>query len=330
MSKLLILDGGHGGVGPLPPPPSRDRLCAVRIGFQGLTIQSREFGTFPAFGPETSSLADDDLLWYFQQVKAAGWTHVEFAVSWNYQEADYRYPVPGRDLSGNLPELRRRIELAIRSGLLVVLFCAGDGESNPQGGYNDPQGWTYGREWLMEHFPDIYIAMEGEGTPAQPDLTRYMVFCPGYDGVWYGWKDPQAVRDWLAFAGCIIGGKGALAIEWAAGLCHLGDGAATYLGPGQYLDVVLQEFPMGAVPTSNPDQIWQVAARTVPAYHRPADQPAGDDPNPPHYIGPTPRGPVFVVAYEKDTWEWVRGRITPTQVQVNRQYLADCGYPVVC
>ncbi len=312
---------------PFPPAPSRDAVCRVRVGFQGMTIQTTEFGPIPAFGPETSSLSDADLHSYFQQVKAAGWTHVEFAVSWNYVEIGYAYPVPGRDLSSDLPELRRRIELAIQAGLFVVLFCAGDGESNPAGGYNDPQGWTYGRQWLMDNFARIYGALE----TGDNDLTPFMVFSPGYDGVWYGWKDAASVRAWWALAGGIINGKGYLAIEWGAGICHLGDGAATYEGDGQFLDVVLQEFPVGPLPSSNPDQVWQIAARTVPVYHRPADQPANDDPPPvPSYIHGTPRGPVYVVGYEYDTYPWVRNEISATQVQTDRAYLASVGYEVVC
>jgi hypothetical protein len=311
---------------PFPPTPTRDQVCRVRVGFQGLTIQSQQFGTLPAFGPEISTLNDTDLASYFAQAREAGFTHVEFAVSWNYVEPGYAYPVPGRDLSQDLPELRRRVELAIRAGLFVVLFCAGDGESPAGGGYNDPQGWTYGRGWLMQNFERIYRAME----QGDHDLTPFMVFCPGYDGVWYGWNGPQAVRDWWALAGPILNGKGYLAIEWGAGLCHLGDGAATYQGAGQYLDVILQEFPIGAVPTRAPDQIWQIAARTVPVYHRPADQPARDDPTPPHYIPSTPRGPMYVVWYEKDTYEWVRGAISVEQVDVNRAYGCSVGYDVVC
>lgn len=325
-AAVLAAMGGS-ALGPFPAVPTRDAVCRVRVGFQGLTIHTSEFGDIPAFGPETSSLNDADLISYFAQVKAAGWTHVEFAVSWNYVERGYAYPVPGRDLSEDLPELRRRMELAIRAGLFVVLFCAGDGESNTVGGYNDPQGWTYGRQWLMENFARIYAAMES----GDHDLTPFMVFCPGYDGVWYGWKDAQAVRDWWTLAASVINGKGYHAIEWAAGLCHLGDGAGTYQGIGQSLDVILQEFPGGQLPSSKPDQVWQIAARTVPFYHRPIDQPALDDPPPvPSYIQGTPRGPVYVVGYEFDTYTWVRNEVGADQVQRDREYLIGVGYEVVC
>lgn len=319
---------------PWPPTPTRDEVCTVRVGFQGVTIQSQEFGAFPAFGPETSTLNDADLQSYFDQIKALGWTHVEFAVSWNYRSSSYQYPVPGRDLSQNLPELKRRVEMAIRRGLFVCLFCAGDGEGSGPG-YNDPVGWTYGRQWLMANFQRIYAAM-GPTAQSPNDCRPFMVFLPGYDGTdSYAWTTPENVVAWWQYARPIIdAGGGYLGQEYSAGHCQIGgrwDGEATYInGPGMALDVILQEFPYGPpMPTNDPGGVWQMLGRMVSPYHRDPNQ--KDDPNPPYYLRQgTPRGPYYYVSFEYNTYGWVRGWVTAAQNDSDRQYLRARGSTIVC
>lgn len=318
-----------------PPIPTRDEVCRVLVGFQGVTIQSSQYGAFPAFGPETSSLNDADLLSYFDQIKALGWTHVEFAVSWNYRSATYQYPIPGRDLSQELPELKRRIEMAIRAGLKVALFCAGDGEGSGPG-YNDPVGWTYGRQWLMANFQRIYDAM-GPTVESARDCRPFMVFLPGYDGTdSYAWVTPENLVNWWIFARGVIdrGGVGYLGQEWSWGHCQAGgqwDGEATYVdGPGRALDVILQEFLYGPpMPTNDTGAVWQILGRMVHPYHRDPNQ--TDDPNPPYYLRQgTPRGPYFYVAFEFDTYGWCRGWVSAAQVESDRQYLRARGCDIVC
>lgn len=340
--SLLLLDGKGGSV--WPANPSREAVCSVYIGFQGVTADSREYGRFPAFGPETSTLSieNGDYQWYLDQMKAKGYTHVEFAVSWNYRSPSYQYPIPGRDLSQNLPELKRRVEMAIHSGLLVALFMAGDGESvndDPQPGqYNDPVGWTYGRQWLMRNFQRIYDAM-GPTADSPHDCRPFMVFLPGYDGTdSYAWVTPDNLVNWWAYARSVIdrGGAGYLGQEWSAGHCQAGgewDGEATYVnGPGRALDVILQEFPWGPpMPTNDPNAVWQICGRMMSPYVRPADQPSWDDPSPPYYLRQgTPRGPYYFNRYEYDTYGWVRGLVTAEQVQSDRNYLQRLGPGLVC
>ncbi len=338
--SLLLLDSKGGGS--WPAVPTRDAVCSVYIGFQGVTARSSQYGSFPAFGPETSTLSieNGDFQWYLDQMKGHGYTHVEFAVSWNYRSWSYQYPIPGRDLSQNLPELKRRVEMAIRSGLLVALFMAGDGESvndNPQPGqYNDPVGWTYGRQWLMRNFQRIYDAM-GPTADSPHDCRPFMVFLPGYDGTdSYAWVTPENLVNWWGYARSVIdaGGVGYLGQEWSAGHCQAGgqwDGEATYVnGPGRALDVILQEFPWGPpMPTSDPGAVWQICGRMMQPYFRPPDQQG--DPNPPYYLRQgTPRGPYYFNRYEYDTYGWVRGLVTAEQVQSDRNYLQRLGPGLVC
>lgn len=324
---------------PFPPAPSRDAICRVRVGFQGVTVSTKQFGAFPAFGPETTTLNDEDLISYCQQCRAAGFTHSEIAVSWQYIEADYAYPVPGADLSQNLPELLRRIQLMITQGgmLGVLVFMAGDGRSvtGPDGSYvyNDPQGHTYGFDWLMVNLKRILTAL----TPVKP----YVVIVPGYDGVFYGWgaasgepptPDLQPTR--IANFGKLFRSlwpDGYLALEHSGGNLPLGSGASDYItgGPLDPYDVILSEFSS----PPNDDKFWQIAPRlNGPAYVRPPDQPGGDDPTPPWDAAPpTTRGPRYTCAYEFGTYPWVRSKASAATIQQWREYLGRYGgYSTVC
>lgn len=331
---------------PFPPAPSRDHVCGVRIGFQGVTIQTAQYGAIPAFGPETTTLSDADLTSYCQQVVALGYTHVEIAISWKYDEATYSYPVPGRDLTDDLPELHRRLVLMLSvPGIkAAMVFLAGDGRSkpkNPDGSYpyNDPQGHTYGHEWLMDNFPRIGAALF--------DLRQYLLFVPGYDGVFYGWggdtdgidRQPQRVIDFGRLFRQVLP-DGYLALEHDIGHIPVGEGGGDYAGPLQSYDVILSEFdnwPATGGPT------WQIGKRMLgaPHYTMPSDQAAviargPSDPqyaaaydtySDPGYLAPgTPRGPYFTCAYEFCTYDWVRGRLSAADVQKGRDYYRALGY----
>jgi hypothetical protein len=265
---------------------------------------------------------------------AAGDTHIIIPLSWNYAgDGGYSYPVPGKDLSGDLPTFRALVQEAIQNGFYVMAFLAGDGESNPAGGYNDPVGWTYGFAWLMQKLPSIVSALQ------QPsDLTPWVILVPGWDGVAPGWSAdasipnsgiyhyPSELDNYLLAARALVGSNGYLGVELAAGYCHWGGGSANYSSPaGQALDIILQEFP--GPPTG--DQVWQIGGRELgPRYVRPADQPPGDDPSPPFYLGGgTPRGPFTAIAFEYDEYRWVRGGVSASQIQTEQAYLRAVGYP---
>jgi hypothetical protein len=335
-----IITGLERGPATLPfPPPTRAEALAIRVGFQGETVITNEFGTFPAFGPETTSLSDNDLHSYCAQLAARGWTHGEIAISWEYDEPKFLMPVPGRDLTGDLPELARRIVIMLQHFKAVLVFLAGDGISakpNPDGSYpyNDPTGHTYGYEWLGQAFPHIgtYLA---EGNP-YGDLTKYCVFVPGYDGVFYGWGIPGEVPDQQPDRVVHFGQlfrqvlpDGYLAIEHSTGRIPVGEGGSDWAPNGRMMvyDAVLSEFEW---PTTG-DQVWQVVGRLTSPYNRPPDQPADDDPNPPFYLGhDNPRGPIFYCAYEYATYQWTRGQVTAEQVQNSRDYFSVMGCQHVC
>jgi hypothetical protein len=92
----------------------------------------------------------------------------------------------------------------------------------------------------------------------------------------------------------------------------------------QNYDTILSEFN-----TVHEDSCWQIVARMVPHYVRPADQPAGDDPHPPYYLFPgNPRGRYFYVAFEPTVggvYQWCRGACTLKDVEDTRAYLRALG-----
>lgn len=287
----------------------------VKTSFQGMTVVTSQFGTIKAWGPELSGLNASDRAAYYAAKRLRGDTHFELAVSWAYQgDGGFTYPVPGVDLSQNLGMLRSLIIEGIRQGFKgCLLFLSGDGEGSGPG-YNDPIGHTYGRTWLMNNFERIHNALK--------DLDDYIIYVPGYDGVWYGWATPQDLMSWFTFAkiGC---GVKYLAIEFCTGITYWQTENDFHTIVGRCLDIILQENQ-----GLHQDSFWQIAARQLgPNYHRPSDQPSGDDPNPPWLLLGEDIHPV---QYEYRTYDWVRGNCTEQDVANDATYSASCGYSSVC
>ena len=118
--------------------------------------------------------------------------------------------------------------------------------------------------------------------------------------------------------------NGHLAIEHTTGHIPVGGGPADY-APGGAMsayDVILSEYDSNI----HQDSCWQVNGRLEQHYVRPADQPAGDDPNPPFYLrAGNARGPYYHCAFEWCEYDWVRGRIGMADVEKGRQYMRAMG-----
>ena len=323
-------------VGTLPPssyppgPPLPPASTTLYESFQGLTITTPTYGNLPWWGVALSSLLPVDRQAVYAAKHAAGDSHCILDISWNYLEPGqpYGYVVPGRDMSWDLPGFRALADEILANGFTPLVFLAGDGQGSGPG-YNDPVGWTYGFDWLMANLPAIIGAFQ-----SPTDITSQCVFVPGFDGtVATGWGDavytyPDQTDNYLLAIRALVGpSPRCVGLLFPAGICHWGAGAANFSSTaGQCLDVILQQLPMGPNPSG--DQVWQIAGRLLgPAYHRDPAQPPGDDPSPPYYLGiGTPRGPYTVVAFEYDTYLFVRGAITPAQVAADRAYFAAIGY----
>lgn len=320
---------------PTPNPPAPEPItpnpinppftgAATRlISFQGATINLGTYGTLPWFGAAITSLTPTDRASVYAQLLALGDTWGMACLSWNYSEPGQPYgtgnTVPGTDMSASLAAFRAIVQEQLTAGFTKVLvFMAGDGEGAGPG-YNDPVGWTYGRTWLMSNLASIIGAFQ-TGT----DITGSCIFMPGFDGVMPGWT-PAGLDAYLVAIRGLVGSTRCVGLELASGYSHWGGGKANWDSPaGQAVDFILQEFPGPPVG----DQVWQIAGRLLgPGYHRPPQQPATDDPSPPYYLaGGTPRGARTVVAFEFETYRWVRSQIAAAQVAVERQSLIDVGY----
>lgn len=323
---------GGGGGNVLPPIPSRSQVCAINVSLQGLTYNTSQFGSFPAWF--YAMLNSPDRASARATHRAAGNTHLTIPISEAYKEPGTLWPdalKQGYDFTQNLEGFRAVLTEAIYDGWFIDVPLAGDGlGSGP--GYNDPVGNTYGYQWLMANLSRILEGLRGDGTSAKPDLTPYIIFRPGWDGVFYGWGDnsipdpqPGRVRDFGALFRQLLP-NGYLAIEHTPGNIPCGEGGSDY-EPGGLMrtyDTIMSEFN-----SVHEDSCWQVVARMVRPYNRPPDQPSGDDPHPPWYLAPgTERGPYFYVGFEPTqggVYQWCRGWCSLADVEAVRSYLRGLG-----
>ena len=324
-----------------PEAPDRMTVLESRVPFQGFTAQTSQYGAIRAWGPEIGWLNDDDAAEYVQQAMAftdrsgQRFDGLEFAVSAMYRG----YPVPGQDFTKNLPELRRRVKNAIIIGAPlglngVKIFCAGDG-TGAGPGYNDPQGWTYGVEWLIANFQGIFDAFGPQ--PDDPtDLRDWLVFLPSYDGLdAYQADRDHIVQVWQTMRKAVdAAGHGYTGFEWPMGQIGLGDNYPTYTPEnGGCVDVWLLEGPACPYPpTADADiqKLTQQTGRAIRPYVRPSW--AIDDPNPPLYIPQTcARGETVVQQYEFGTYLWVNQDVPTSVIDDQRDVLrAMCPGAVVC
>lgn len=316
----IILPAMEADRNAFPSYPTREQVANVLCGFQGITNHYREFGSVPAFGPETSSLADDDLVAHCRQMKALGLTHVEFDISWQYVEPGYSFWCPGRDLTQNLAEVCRRIDIIVREGMFVKLALSGDGLSKKDAAgnyiYNDPQGWTWGYEWLMENLGRILNTLKAY--PAG-DLLRFCAVVPGYDGVFYGWGREGEVPDQQPARVLNYGNTCrricpesyyVFGIEHTPGNIPVGEGADEWrVGDRMdWCDFLASEYNPFDLKS---DSTFQIIARMTRPYNRPPGQVG--DPNPPFYLVDCSRGKRFYIVYEILTYLWVRNEVTLEQ-----------------
>lgn len=321
----------------LPPVPTRDQVCALKTSLQGLTYHTTQYGDIPAWF--YAKLTDTDRARARLDHANAGDTHIPIPIAEAYKEQGTLWPAAlreGYDYTQDLDALRAVCTEVIAAGFFVDLPLAGDGLGDGPG-YNDPVGNTYGYGWLMANLRRIVAGLKGDGTPARPDLTPYILFRPGWDGVFYGWGFDGEVPDQQPDRVRLFGERfrsvlpeGYLALEHTPGNIPCGEGGSDYAPGGlmRHYDTILSEFK-----TVHEDSCWQVVARMVAHYVRPPDQPDGDDPHPPWYLAPgTPRGPYFYVAFEPTiggVYEWCRGRCTLADVNNVRTYLRGLGCALV-
>ncbi|HWY34248.1 MAG TPA: hypothetical protein VNX68_06345 [Nitrosopumilaceae archaeon] len=320
------LYGNAASARPRIPPrmPTRDEILAVQYHFQGLEVNTT-IGKLPWWENMVDFLNPSDRSSIYETKRSIGDTHVILDISGNYAEPGTAYSNIdiARDYSSNLSAFQSLVEEAINEGFYVDVRLAGDGQSNRSGTYNDPVGWTYGHDWLMSNFPRIADQLQ--------DYWKYIIFTPGYDGIFYGWEPYQVVNFGRLFRLNVKDGY--LGIEHGAGTIPLGEGGSDYLSNGrmQDYDVIFGEFP-GWLPNGIPgDKVWQICNRMLENYNRPSDQPQFDDQSHHYYLSnPSPRGRFYYVIQEYDTYRWVRNQVSSSDVELERQYFRNLGAKYVC
>ena len=310
------------GGGAWPGAPSRERVCGVRLTFNGLTNETKQYGVQPWFEIAYQTLTDiDDRASVRAQKKAAGDTHLilEF-----FTRRESIYDEPGQPWQAAItpsgeddpPWFRGLVEEVIDDGLVPIV--AFDGDDGQRGHAN-----------AMRQLPILMGLLESS---SHGSLVPYVLFARLWDGVFYGSTPEEIGAFGQAFRALAPGGH--LAIEHQPGRIPTGEGDVDWVAGGRMTtyDVLLSEFDF---PPAN-DTVWQIAGRTIRPYHRPPDQPAGDDPSPPFYLRTgNPKGPYFVCAFEWwALYNWVRigdplseaARAFQQQIAKERAYLRACGY----
>jgi hypothetical protein len=318
-----------------PAPPSRAEMLDVHITFQGLTVNCPPYGDLPWF--------EAVLAWATPECRANAYAAKHASTAWAGGDTHALIALPSgpplydeprqpysADRFGALdwtagnthvgPQLADLIADVARHGFnRILLFLGGD---------DGERGFPI----AMAQLDAVHDAL---ASSAYGDLRPYVVVLPGWDGVFYGYT-PQHIFDWGAKCRGLFVYCG---IEHSTGHIPTGEGDGDWTGSGRMraFDLLLSEFDDARFD----DSVWQIEARLLgPAYHRPPEQPAADDPGAPfaatsgqfYLRQPTERGPIVACAFEFYEYTFVRhggGPAAGAMVQTSRDYFkrigATCG-----
>lgn len=296
--------------------PTRAQVCAVQTsGMQGLFVETRQFGRLPWWDAALPWLAAADRQAVYAAKRAAGDTHQLIELPCGpplYGEGGQAYSPdkfgPLDWTHGNTqidPALPALVREVLEAGFVPVLFLGGD---------DGERGYPI----AVRQLPLVIAALG--------DLMSATLIVPGWDGVFYGWTPEHIVAFGALFRSLCPDGH--LGIEMSEGHIPLGEGPSDWTRAGRMkdYDTLLVEFNYESL---HQDTSWQITARLVEHYHRPSDQPAGDDPSAPWYLPDgSPRGRFYAVAFEYDTFLWVRG-LEASAVAQHRAYLRSLGWGLV-
>lgn len=307
----------------LPTKPTRDQLCAVKVSFQGLIVETEEFGLLPWFEPFLCSLNAADRQAVYAAKRAAGDTHCFLSLSYAYQESGQPYnDIPGRDFTQDVATWCAYIREAVQNGFLVVASLAADGQ------VYQPEGQTYGWQWGMDNMTRVLAVMEDQG------VLDYCAIMGGYEllGPGGNWDDWQLNDFYVKLRG-LVGDSGVLAMElgsgyskWLSGTPEPPGQASWDSAGGQAIDIFLQEQPQPINEGDHWDGCQQMASSTL--------GPAATNIAAPNRLtwylqSGTPRGMRTVICFEWALYDFIRGRLTVAQVSAMRAQLFTLGYSYV-
>jgi hypothetical protein len=282
-----------------PPTPSRMEVLGVNMHFRGgLIVDSPTFGKMPWYPAALSWCDEETRKAAYRVMHEAGDTHAIIQIPNGlplYDEPGQFYTsdkFPAKDWTNGETDLVNSpfpglVDEVIREGFKFMI----------------------GMDERMENSKRIVKLVMNALTDKQ---LEYGFTFPGYDGVFYGWEPVTHIIEWASMAraikpSCYLG------MEFNVGHIPLGEGGGDYYHGGRMdgYDVILAEFnSFHPGQTDNMDQVWQIVGRCIKPYHRPPEQPADDDPNPPFYLIDSPRGPRAFCAFESDMpYGWVRTNV---------------------
>lgn len=327
-----------------PAPPTRDELISPALTFQGLIVETQQFGKLPWFEPCLPWLTPSDRQRAYAAKRISGVirsdgvndTHAILGIpngSPLYDEPDTAYS-PDRFgaldwTSGGTrvdPQFFDLLREIIGAGFpKVLLYLGGDG----------PGGWPISYKQL-----DLLRANEEFRTT----LYKYCAVVPGWDSVFYGWPPEEIVKFGAYFRSLFP--DGVLALHYGTGHIPVGEGGGDYqprgagqdptVNPGRMADydLLIGEFGGTEASDIHQDSTWQILNRLEQNYVRPSDQPAGDDVDRRYYLtSPNPRGRFGHFAMEFDEYAAVRcGQDfdgMAARARANRLYMRSMGVACV-
>ena len=256
------------------------------------TAQGLLVGTLPAWEGAISWVSPDVRRKWFDAKHASpvcgpgGDTHA--LVNWSdnvqsvYNEPGQPYQtVLTQDWTKNPNGFLQLVHETMWDGFVPVVTLQGD----------------FGASTALRQWAQVNALLKAD--PDYGDLRQYVTFFFCWDSCFYGTWSPADFKKvgeqvYVDCPTCLP------TIEMQTGHIPTGGGAADWLPGGTmaHWRAIFVEFNDG---DEHSDSTWQVLGRLLP-YRRPADQPAGDDPSPPHYLT---RGQV-AVCWEYRMYEWVR------------------------
>lgn len=316
MTNLLLNTGSS----VITTPPTRSDILGLNGGlihFQGLIVNTQQFGTLPGFEAAIAWLNPSDRQIWWNTKQGVKDTHALVQLPFGpplYDEPNQPYSADrfgpldwtngGSSLDSSFTSLLRDV-ISIGGFNKILLFLGGDGPNNYPTAFKHLD--------LLAADNDYYNT-----------LYKYCVVQPGWDSVFYGWPLDQIVAFGAKFRS--IWKDGHLGLEHGSGHIPLGEGGSDYQPGGrmQDYDLILSEYDQNL----HQDSCWQINGRLVNGYIRPPDQPSGDDPTPPYYLRtPNSRGPWGHCAFEYGEYEFVRdSNVAIVDQNRSYQYSMNCKF----
>jgi hypothetical protein len=305
-----------------PDRKTRDAICSLNLTFQGLTVQTRQYGSLPWFEAALVCLDADDRQAVYAAKRAAGDSHclVECFSDQRsiYDEGGQPYQQMHAQIWEQTPaEFLALVEEVMLAGFVPVVIFDGD-----EGDLPLP---AHGHANALRQLPILVDLLRSSH---YRDLNGDVLYARFWDGIFYGSSPDNIAAFGRAFRALLPDGH--LALEHSSGHIPCGEGGDDFQPGGRMstYDVVVSEIDFANDIPPN-DTIWQIAGRLLgPAYKRPPDQPVSDDPHPPFYLAPgNPRGRYFTCCMEwEGAYHWVRGQSTADQEASRRAYIRALGY----